>query len=65
MDFRELNFEFYLKMVKNISHNTAVKYITNFKKIVLLAIDKEIIFVQLKKAAFGQPFSRFELFTVS
>src|SRR5690606_20943455 len=49
MDFHELNFEFikdyefYLKTVKNISHNTAVKYITNFKKIVLLAIDKEII----------------------
>lgn len=49
MDFRELNFEFikdyefYLKTVKNISNNTAVKYITNFKKIVLRAIDKEII----------------------
>lgn len=49
MDFRELNFEFikdyefYLKTVKKISNNTAVKYITNFKKIVLRAIDKEII----------------------
>lgn len=49
MDFRELNFEFikdyefYLKTVKRISNNTAVKYITNFKKIVLRAIDKEII----------------------
>jgi len=58
MDFRELNFEFvkdyefYLKTVKNISHNTAVKYITNFKKIVLLAIDKEIIT--------ADPFKRFK-----
>jgi len=58
MDFRELNFEFvkdyefYLKTVKNISHNTAVKYITNFKKIVLLAIDKEIITTD--------PFKRFK-----
>lgn len=58
MDFRELNFEFvkdyefYLKTVKNISHNTAVKYITNFKKIVLLAIDKEIIATD--------PFKRFK-----
>ena len=49
MEFRDLNFEFvkdyefYLKTVKKISHNTALKYITNFKKIVLLAIDKEII----------------------
>jgi integrase len=58
MDFHELNFEFvkdyefYLKTVKNISHNTAVKYITNFKKIVLLAIDKEIIN--------ADPFKRFK-----
>lgn len=58
MDFREINFEFvkdyefYLKTVKNISHNTAVKYITNFKKIVLLAIDKEIIT--------ADPFKRFK-----
>jgi integrase len=58
MDFHELNFEFvkdyefYLKTVKNISHNTAVKYITNFKKIVLLAIDKEIIT--------ADPFKRFK-----
>ena len=58
MDFHELNFEFikdyefYLKTVKNISHNTAVKYITNFKKIVLLAIDKEIIA--------ADPFKRFK-----
>lgn len=58
MDFRELNFEFikdyefYLKTVKSISNNTAVKYITNFKKIVLRAIDKEIIS--------NDPFKRFK-----
>lgn len=39
-------FEYYLKTVRNCSHNTAVKYITNFKKIVRLAyandwIDKD------------------------
>lgn len=49
MEFSELNFEFvkdyefYLKTVKNISNNAALKYITNFKKIVLIAVDKEII----------------------
>lgn len=51
IEFRELNyefikdFEFYLKTVpvKKISHNTAMKYITNFKKIVLRAIAKDII----------------------
>jgi len=58
MEFRELNFEFvkdyefYLKTVKNIGHNTALKYITNFRKIILLAIDKEIIF--------KDPFKRFK-----
>jgi integrase len=58
IDFHELNFEFikdyefYLKTVKNISHNTAIKYFTNFKKIVLLAIDKEIIT--------ADPFKRFK-----
>ncbi len=30
--------EFYLKTVKNCSHNTAIKYITNFKKIIRIAI---------------------------
>jgi site-specific recombinase XerD len=58
MEFNELNFEFvkdyefYLKTVKNISNNTALKYITNFKKIVLVAVDKEIIS--------GDPFKRFK-----
>lgn len=58
MEFSELNFEFvkdyefYLKTVKNISNNTALKYITNFKKIVLAAVDKEIIA--------ADPFKRFK-----
>lgn len=58
MEFYELNFEFvkdyefYLKTVKNISNNTALKYITNFKKIVLSAVDKEIIA--------ADPFKRFK-----
>lgn len=58
MEFRELNyefikdFEFYLKTVKNISNNTTLKYISNFKKIVLRAIDKDIITVD--------PFKRFK-----
>lgn len=49
IEFRELNFEFvkdyefYLKTVRKISNNTALKYIANFKKIVLRAIDRDII----------------------
>lgn len=51
IEFRELNyefvkdFEFFLKTVneKKCSHNTALKYIRNLKKIVLRAIAKEII----------------------
>ncbi|UUW08786.1 site-specific integrase [Flavobacterium plurextorum] len=58
MEFNELNFEFvkdyefYLKTVKSISNNTALKYISNFKKIVLVAVDKEIIA--------SDPFKRFK-----
>lgn len=58
LEFRELSyefikdFEFYLKTVKGISNNTTLKYISNFKKIVLRAIDKEIIAVD--------PFKRFK-----
>ncbi|MEL1246141.1 site-specific integrase [Flavobacterium sp. DGU11] len=58
LEFRELNYEFikdyefYLKTVKNISNNTTLKYISNFKKIVLRAIDKDIITVD--------PFKRFK-----
>lgn len=49
LDFKELNYEFikdyefYLKTVQGCSNNTALKYISNFKKIVLRAIAKEII----------------------
>lgn len=33
-------FEFYLKSVRRCGHNTAMKYLTNFKKIVLLCVKK-------------------------
>ncbi|MEQ6118767.1 site-specific integrase [Reichenbachiella sp. MALMAid0571] len=36
-------FEFYLKSVKHIGHNTTMKYLRNFKKIVLLALKNEWI----------------------
>lgn len=58
MEFNELNFEFvkdyefYLKTVKNNANNTALKYITNFKKIVLTAMDKELLTID--------PFKRFK-----
>lgn len=50
IEFKELNHQFvmdlafFLKTVKNCNNNTALKYISNFKKIVTRAIDKEIIF---------------------
>lgn len=50
LEFRELNFEFikdyefYLKTIRNCANNTTLKYIANFKTIVLRAIAKEIIF---------------------
>jgi integrase len=49
LEFRELNYEFisdyafYLKTVRKCSNNTTLKYISNFKKIVLRAIAKDII----------------------
>ncbi|MGJ1516839.1 site-specific integrase [Sphingobacterium siyangense] len=49
IEFRELDYEFvtdyafYLKTEKKLSNNTAIKYITNLKKIVLRAVDKDII----------------------
>ncbi|MBS1780971.1 MAG: site-specific integrase [Bacteroidetes bacterium] len=58
MEFRELNYEFikdyefYLKTVRKCSNNTTLKYISNFKKIILRAIDKEIIV--------ADPFKRFK-----
>jgi site-specific recombinase XerD len=49
LEFRELNYEFikdyefYLKTIRGCSNNTSLKYISNFKKIVLRAIAKELI----------------------
>ncbi len=49
LEFSDLNlefikdFEFYLRSVRNCSNNTTLKYIANFKKIVIRAIDKEVI----------------------
>jgi integrase len=49
IEFVDLNlefvkdFEFYLRSVRNCANNTTLKYIANFKKIVIRAIDKEII----------------------
>ena len=75
LEFRELNyefvkdFEFYLKSVKGISNNTTLKYISNFKKIVLRAIDKEIItvdpfkrFKSKKEKIIKRPLSKHELY---
>lgn len=74
IEFRELNFEFvkdyefYLKTVRKISNNTAIKYIANFKKIVLRAIDRDIItsdpfknFKSKKTKIIKKPLSRQEL----
>ncbi|HRO46236.1 site-specific integrase [Agriterribacter sp.] len=49
LEFRELNYEFvqsydiYLRTVRDCANNTALKYISNFKKIILRAVKKEII----------------------
>ncbi|OIV41745.1 site-specific integrase [Flavobacterium johnsoniae] len=49
VEFADLNlefvkdFEFYLRTVRDCSNNTTLKYIANFKKIVIRAIDREII----------------------
>ncbi|MEL1252150.1 site-specific integrase [Flavobacterium sp. DGU38] len=49
LEFADLNlefvkdFEFYLRTVRDCSNNTTLKYIANFKKIVIRAIDKELI----------------------
>jgi len=77
LEFRELNFEFikdyefYLKTVRKISNNTALKYIANFKKIVLRAIDRDIIatdpfksFKSRKTKIIKKPLTRQELAVV-
>ncbi|RKE81587.1 site-specific integrase [Chryseobacterium sp. AG363] len=49
LPFAALNYEFvknynhYLRTVRNCSNNTSLKYISNFKKIVLRAVAKDII----------------------
>ncbi|WP_433780506.1 site-specific integrase [Flavobacterium anhuiense] len=44
LDLQFVNdFEFYLRSVRNCANNTTLKYIANFKKIVLRALDQEII----------------------
>jgi integrase len=49
LEFSDLNlafikdFQFYLRSVGNCSNNTTLKYIVNFKKIVIRAIDNEVI----------------------
>ncbi|OPB86627.1 recombinase [Elizabethkingia miricola] len=59
LDFRELDYEFiseyelFLKIVRKCNNNTTLKYISNFKKIVLRAIAKKILpddpFIQFKR----------------
>lgn len=46
-------FEFYLKSVKQIGHNTTMKYLRNFKKIVLIALKNEWIL--------RDPFARYQM----
>lgn len=49
LEFSDLNlefikdFQFYLRSVRNCSNNKTLKYIANFKKILLRAIDNEVI----------------------
>lgn len=75
LEFRDLNyefikdFEFYLKTVKDCNNNTALKYITNFRKIVRIAINKEIIssdpfknFTGKKTKTKKKPLTREELY---
>jgi len=37
------NYNHYLRTVRNCNNNTSLKYISNFKKIVLRAVAKDII----------------------
>jgi len=74
LEFSALNYEFvkdydlYLKTVRNCSNNTSLKYISNFKKIVLRAVAKEIIpkdpfqlFVSKKTKVKKKPLTKAEL----
>ncbi|KVV14603.1 site-specific integrase [Flavobacterium sp. TAB 87] len=75
LEFSELNlefikdFEFFLRTVRNCSNNTTLKYIANFKKIVIRALDKEIIikdpfknFKSKKTKIFKNPLTTQELY---
>lgn len=77
LEFRELNFDFvkdyelFLKIVRNCANNTALKYISNLKTIVLRAIAKDIIskdpfklFKRKKIKCNKQPLSTAELLTL-
>ncbi|MFS4469953.1 site-specific integrase [Chryseobacterium sp. T20] len=72
--FTSLNYEFaknyylYLTTVRNCSNNTSLKYISNFKKIILRAVAKDLIikdpfklFVGKKTRLKKQPLTRSEL----
>lgn len=74
LEFSALNYEFikdynlYLKTVRKCSNNTSLKYISNFKKIVLRAVAKEIIpkdpfklFVSKKTKIKKKPLTKAEL----
>ncbi|WP_426480186.1 site-specific integrase [Chryseobacterium sp. R2ACT005] len=74
LEFSALNYEFvkdydlYLKTIRNCSNNTSLKYISNFKKIVLRAVAKEIIpkdpfqlFVSKKTKIKKKPLTKAEL----
>jgi len=74
LEFIALNYEFvkdfdmYLKTVRKCSNNTSLKYISNFKKIVLRAVAKEIIpkdpfklFVSKKTKIKKKPLTKAEL----
>ncbi|MDR6920210.1 site-specific integrase [Chryseobacterium sp. 2987] len=74
LEFSALNYEFvkdydmYLKTVRECSNNTSLKYISNFKKIVLRAVAKEIIpkdpfklFVSKKTKVKKKPLTKAEL----
>lgn len=62
------NYNFYLRTIRNCSNNTSLKYISNFKKIVLRAVAKEIIpkdpfklFVSKKTKVRKRPLTKLEL----
>ncbi|MFD2968853.1 site-specific integrase [Sphingobacterium bambusae] len=74
LEFKQLNFEFvkeyelYLKTVRGCNHNTTLKYIANFKKIVLRGVAKDYIpkdpfmmFKSKKTKPNKKPLSREEL----